>query len=120
MRIALFAFLLALSCKQQAPAPAQSAPAQPLPPGVTLVTVTERGFNPERIQAGAGEQVTLRFLRTVESTCANAVQIEGDPVKHALPVNVPVDVKVSAPKSGQLAFACPMNMFTGSIVVVAR
>ena len=115
MRIALLGFLLALSCKQQAPRDGQS-----LPPGVTLVNVGEKGFDPDRIQAKAGEPITLRFLRKVENTCADAVQIEGDPVKHMLPVNVPVDVKVAAPKSGEIAFACPMNMYRGSIVVVAR
>jgi plastocyanin domain-containing protein len=35
-------------------------------------------------------------------------------------LNAPVDVKVTAPKSGELAFACPMNMYRGAIVVVAQ
>ena len=115
MRIALLAFLLALSCKQQG-----SSDGQSLPAGVTLVRVGENGFDPDRIQAKAGEQITLRFLRKVEHTCADAVQIEGDPVKHMLPLDVPIDVKVAAPRSGEIAFACPMNMYRGSIVVVAR
>jgi plastocyanin domain-containing protein len=37
-----------------------------------------------------------------------------------LPLNAPVDVKVTAPPSGELAFACPMNMYRGAIVVVAQ
>lgn len=115
MRIALLALLLAVSCKQQAPSAEQSAP-----PGVKLVSITDKGFEPDRIQVAAGEQVTLRFHRKVERTCADAVKVEGDPVKHALPLNAPVDVKVTAPKSGQLAFACPMDMYKGSIVVVAQ
>ena len=53
-------------------------------------------------------------------TCADAVDIQGDPVRHMLPLNAPVDVKVTAPRSGELAFACPMNMFRGAIVVVAQ
>ena len=104
MRIALLALLLAVSCKQQGQTAEQSGP-----PGVKYVTVTEKGFEPDRVQVSAGEQVTLRFTRKAERTCADAVQIEGDPVKHALPLN--------APKSGQLTFACPMNMYKGSIVV---
>jgi plastocyanin domain-containing protein len=115
MRIALLALLLAASCKQQAQTGEQSGA-----PGTKYVTVTEKGFEPDLIQVAAGEQVTLRFTRKAERTCADAVQIEGDPVKHALPLNAPVDVKVTAPKSGQLAFACPMNMYKGSVVVVAR
>jgi plastocyanin domain-containing protein len=115
MRIAVLTLLLAISCKQQAQPEAQSAT-----PGIKAVTVTERGFEPDRIQAAAGEQLTLRFTRKAERTCADAVQIEGDPVKHVLPLNAPVDVKITAPKTGQVAFACPMNMYRGAIVVVAQ
>jgi plastocyanin domain-containing protein len=34
-----------------------------------------------------------------------------------LPMGAPVDVKVTAPASGELAFACPMNMYRGAVVV---
>jgi plastocyanin domain-containing protein len=37
-----------------------------------------------------------------------------------LPLNSPIDVKLTTPSSGQLAFACPMNMYRGAIVVVAQ
>ena len=112
MRISLLTLLLALSCKQHPPAAEQSAG-----PGVTQIAVTEKGFEPPRVKATAGQQITLRFVRKVEQTCANAVDVQGDPVRHMLPVNAPVDVKVTAPQSGELAFACPMNMYRGAIVV---
>ena len=112
MRIALLALLAIVSCKQQIPAPGKS--------GVMEVTVSEKGFDPERIQVNGGQQVTLRFTRKAAQTCADAVDIQGDPVRHMLPLNAPVDVKVTAPRSGELAFACPMNMFRGAIVVVAQ
>jgi len=112
MRVTLIAVLAIVSCKQQLPAPAQS--------GVADVTVTEKGFEPDRIQVKAGQQVTLRFTRKVAQTCADAVDVQGDPVRHMLPLNAPVDVKVTAPKSGELAFACPMNMYRGAIVVVVQ
>ena len=112
MRIALVALLVIVSCKQQLPAVSQS--------GVVEVTVTEKGFEPERVQAKPGQAVTLRFTRKAAQTCADAVRVQGDPVQHMLPLNAPVDVKVSAPASGELAFACPMNMYRGAIVVVAQ
>jgi plastocyanin domain-containing protein len=112
MRVALFALLAMVSCKQQLPSPPQS--------GVADVTVTEKGFEPDRIQVNAGQQVTLRFTRKVAQTCADAVEVQGDPVRHMLPMNAAVDVKVTAPKSGELAFACPMNMYRGAIVVVRQ
>src|SRR5438067_3066510 len=112
MRVTLIALFAIVSCKQQLPASAQS--------GVADVTVTEKGFEPDRVQVKAGQQVTLRFTRKVAQTCADAVEVQGDPVRHMLPLNAPVDVKVTAPPSGQLAFACPMNMYRGAIVVVAQ
>ena len=115
MRVALIAMLLAASCTQQPPPARQSAPGE-----VTEIAVTEKGFEPDRIRTAPGQQVTLRFTRKVAQTCADAVQVQGDPVRHMLPLNAPVDVKVTAPKSGQLAFACPMDMFRGAIVVVAQ
>ena len=112
MRIALIALLAVISCKQQLTTVSQS--------GVADVTVTDKGFEPERIQAKAGQPITLRFTRKAAQTCADAVLVQGDPVKHMLPLNAPVDVKVTAPPSGELAFACPMNMYRGAIVVVAQ
>ena len=112
MRMAPLALLLALSCKQQAQSLSQS--------GVAEIRVTEKGFEPDRIQAASGQLLTLRFTRKAAQTCADAVEVQGDPVRHMLPLNAPVDVKVTAPKSGEVAFACPMNMYRGAIVVVAR
>ncbi len=103
--------LLAFSCTRQAP------PAAPPAAGVHEISVTEKGFEPDRIKAAPGEKLTLRFTRKAEKTCADAVEVQNDPVKHVLPLNAPVDVKVTAPPSGELAFACPMNMYRGSIVV---
>jgi len=110
--------LLALSvfaCRKEAPPAKQAAT-----PGLHEIVVTEKGFEPDRVQAAPNEKVTLRFTRKADRTCADAVEVQGDPVKHVLPLNAPVDVKVTAPPSGELAFACPMNMYKGSIVVVTR
>jgi plastocyanin domain-containing protein len=115
MRISMLALVLTLSCKQHARGPAQSSV-----PGLHEVWVTEKGFEPDQVKVAPGENVTLRFTRKAERTCADAVRVQGDPVQHMLPLNAPIDVKLTAPKSGELAFACPMNMYRGTIVVVAR
>lgn len=90
------------------------------PSGATDVAVTDKGFEPARIQAAAGQLITLRFTRKVENTCADAVLVQGDPVRHVLPLNRAVEVKVTPPASGELAFACPMNMIRGAVVVLPR
>ena len=101
--------LILLACK----------PARPMS-GVIEVQVTAKGFEPDRIEVAPGKPVTLRFTRKVAETCADAVDVQGDPVRHMLPLDAPVDVKVTPPPSGQLAFACPMNMYRGAVVVVGQ
>jgi plastocyanin domain-containing protein len=86
---------------------------------VIEVTVNELGFQPARIEAAPGQPVVLRFTRTAKQTCADAVDVQGDPVRHMLPLDRAVDVRVTAPQSGQIRFACPMDMYRGAIVVVA-
>jgi len=111
---------LLCACKEE-PAKPQAAPAAiASPSGATDVAITDKGFEPARIQAAAGQPVTLRFTRKVENTCADAVLVQGDPVRHVLPLNRAVEVKVTPPASGELAFACPMNMIRGAVVVVPR
>ena len=108
MRALILAALLTAACKET---PHISAS------GVADVKVTEKGFEPARVTAGAGQAVTLRITRKVKETCADAVDVQGDPVRHMLPYEVPVDIKVKMPASGELGFACPMQMYKGAIVV---
>ena len=81
------------------------------------ITADDKGFTPSRIEAKAHEPLVLRFTRTVENTCADQVMFKGDPVKHNLPLGKTIEVRVTAPESGALAFACGMNMYRGSVVV---
>jgi plastocyanin domain-containing protein len=135
MRLLFVVAAMLISCKQQPEAPAPSAPkaapvaAQPPAaapqaarpaPAVKEIAVTSKGFEPSRVEVPAGKPVILRFTRKVDETCADAVDIQGDDVTHDLPLDKPVDVKVTAPPSGQLAFACPMRMYRGTIVAVPQ
>lgn len=113
MRAAAFALLvLPLAC-------AKSAPARQAAPGVYEVFVTAAGFEPARIEVPHGEAVTLRITRKVDSTCADAVDVQGDPVRHMLPLNSPVDVRIAPIAGGEIAFACPMKMYKGAVVATA-
>jgi plastocyanin domain-containing protein len=109
------ALFLAAACQKSPSSP----PPQPGSPPVVEVSVTEKGFEPDRVEAAPSQTLVLRFTRKVKETCADAVQVQGDPVKHMLPLNAAVDVKVAVPKSGEIVFACPMDMYRGAIVVVA-
>ena len=110
MRRIFLTLLIAAGCKSS----------QPIASGTVEVKVTAKGFEPDRISVAPGNPITLRFTRTAAETCADAVDVQGDPVRHMLPLNAPIEVKVTPPASGQLAFACPMNMYRGAILVVAQ
>jgi plastocyanin domain-containing protein len=84
------------------------------------VAVTSKGFEPARIEVAPGQKVVLRITRKVADTCADAVEVQGDPVRHMLPLGAAVEVRATAPAAGELAFACPMKMIRGAIAVVTR
>jgi plastocyanin domain-containing protein len=67
-----------------------------------------------------GEEVTLAFKRTTDKTCATEVILhvnEKDTVEKKLPLNEVVPVTVTFSKTGELGYACGMNMYKGVIVV---
>ena len=110
MRRGLITLMVLAACK----------PSPQVQSGIIDVAVTQKGFEPERVHVAPGKPVTLRFTRKVAETCADAVDVQGDPVRHMLPLNAPVEVRVTPPASGELAFACPMKMVHGAIVVVGQ
>ena len=84
------------------------------------ISVTEAGFEPAKVTVKAGEEVTLAFTRKTDKTCATEVVLyvnDKDKVEKALPLNEVVSVKVKFSKSGELGYACGMNMYKGVIVV---
>ena len=85
--------------------------------GVRKVNVeaSREGYTPDRIAGKPGEKLVLVFKRTIEGECLSQVKVGTGPVIE-LPMNTPVDVPVTVPQSGELAFACGMDMFKGTIV----
>jgi plastocyanin domain-containing protein len=107
-------FVGLLACKaSQGTAQAPTSDGKP----VYAVSVTERGFEPTRIEVPPDRDVVVRFTRKVKDTCGDSVVVQGDPVKHMLPLDKPVDVPLRSPKTGQIRFACGMDMFRGALVV---
>ena len=84
------------------------------------IAVTEAGFEPSKVTVNHGEEVTLAFTRTSDKTCATEVVVhvnEKDTVEKKLPLNQAVPVTVTFTKTGELGYACGMNMHKGVIVV---
>ncbi|MHB1846345.1 MAG: cupredoxin domain-containing protein [Deltaproteobacteria bacterium] len=83
--------------------------------GATTIRVTDGGFTPSRIDARAGEPLTLRFLRTSDRTCATRVVFSQLGIDRALPLGQPVEISI-VPRRGEIDFACGMGMYRGAIV----
>ncbi len=81
------------------------------------VTVSDQGFEPETLTLRAAVPARITFLRTSDKTCATEVVFPSLNLKRALPLNQPVTVDFTPPQSGEIAFACGMNMLRGTVVV---
>jgi cobalt-zinc-cadmium efflux system membrane fusion protein len=79
------------------------------------VTVDDKGFEPSRLALKAGVPARITFVRTTDQTCATSVVIAGLNIRRELPLNQPVTIEMT-PKTGEVAFACGINMFHGTIV----
>ena len=111
---------LALSCMRD-PAQETSRAGSAAPGSASIIkemAVTERGYSPARLEVEGGKPFILRVTRKTADTCGAALLVDGDPVEHLLPEGRAVDVRVTPPKSGELAFTCGMHMMHG--VLVAR
>ena len=81
------------------------------------VAVTEKGFEPDKVSFRSGVRARLTFVRMTNETCATEVVFPSLNVKRALPLNQPVVIDFTPAKTGDLAFACGMNMLKGVAVV---
>jgi hypothetical protein len=79
------------------------------------VIVDAGGYHPAEVRAPAGSKVTLAFTRTSEQGCGQELVIEAMEIKRPLPLNEAVEIEVVVPASGELGFACGMNMYRGKV-----
>jgi len=74
-----------------------------------------KGYVPARIGARPGEKLVLVFTRTADSTCIAQLKTPDGKLVD-LPMGTPVEVAVTVPASGEVGFACGMDMFHGVVV----
>jgi plastocyanin domain-containing protein len=79
------------------------------------IEVNKEGYNPDRIAGKPGEKLGLVFTRTFEADCISQVK-SPDGKLIELPMNKPVEVAVTVPQTGEIGFACGMDMFHGVVV----
>jgi hypothetical protein len=118
---ATLALLAVPACKKDAaPAPAPAAaPAGPAgtaaAPRKVAIDVGQEGYKPDRIVGKAGEALVLVFTRTFDAECIGQVKVPGGKLVD-LPMGKPVEVALTVPASGEVGFACGMDMFHGVVV----
>jgi RND family efflux transporter MFP subunit len=110
---------LGLRASQSAPqvSPVARAPADSARPQAARVLVTEKGFEPDKVTLRAGSPARLTFVRTTDKTCGTEVVFPSLNIKRALPLNEPVEIEFTPAKTGDVAFACGMNMLKGLVIV---
>jgi membrane fusion protein, heavy metal efflux system len=81
------------------------------------IVVNEQGYEPAKVTLRAGVPARLTFVRTTDKTSGTEVVFPSLKIKKALPLNEPVLVEFTPQKSGDIAFACGMNMLHGLVVV---
>jgi len=97
------------------PAPAPAVQADPGAPRKVAVEAGKDGYQPDRIPGKPGEKLTLVFTRTVDADCLSKLKAP-DGTMVDLPLNKAVDVAVTVPATGDVKFACGMDMFHGVVV----
>jgi hypothetical protein len=120
--VSLAAAVATTGCSKPSDAP-QGPASAPAPASVAVATgrivpinAGDSGFSPSEIEAKPGEMLTLRFTRTTQSECVNAVVFPDLKVKKDLPLNVAVDIPVRVDKD-PVKFMCWMGMVHGKVVV---
>ncbi len=79
------------------------------------VAVSDKGFEPSRLTLRAGIPARVTFTRTTDATCATAVVFPSLKITRDLPLNQRIAIEFT-PEMGEIAFACGMNMFRGSVI----
>ncbi len=80
------------------------------------VTVTEDGYKPASLTLKKGVPAKITFTRKVDSECASEVVFPDYKIRKKLPLNKPVDIKLT-PREGTFKFTCGMGMYKGKLIV---
>lgn len=88
-----------------------------VPAGAIKITVSNTGFEPSQVAVKKGEAVRLAFYRADSENCGSEVVFSKLNITKKLPVGETVLVEIAPQETGEIAFACGMNMMKGKILV---
>lgn len=75
------------------------------------------GYSPDTVIVSRGKPVRLNFRREETASCSDKVVFEGFDKSAELPTGELVAVELMPKEPGEFAFACPMGMFRGRLIV---
>ncbi len=75
------------------------------------------GYTPDTIVVRAGKPVRLNFRREETASCSDKVVFADFDKSAELPTGETVVVELLPKEPGEYAFACPMGMFRGRLIV---
>jgi cobalt-zinc-cadmium efflux system membrane fusion protein len=81
------------------------------------VTVSDQGYEPSKLSLRADVPARITFIRTSDKTCGTEVVFPSLNLRRELPLDQPVVIEFTPPKTGEVAFVCGMNMLRGAVVV---
>ena len=107
--LALLALALVAGCASQSSTPGG--------PQRVSISVTDKGFQPPVVNVKAGSPVTLVVKRVEQRTCATELVLKEHGINQPLPLNEEVEITFTPTQSGDLTYACAMDMYRGTIHV---
>ena len=87
--------------------------------GVQTVTVTVSGgkYSPAAIAVKNGTPVAITFKGGAKMGCGSTIEFKSLKQKQTVKEGQSVTFKFTPDKIGEIAFACPMEMYQGKVVV---
>ena len=82
------------------------------------IQVTDKGFEPNAINAAPDKCVVLKVKRVSELTCATAIQVPDKKIKKELPLNKTVEIDLGVLAKGEVRFGCGMHMMEKGTITV--
>lgn len=81
------------------------------------IKVTDGIYQPAHINSKVGQPLTLRFIRTDATPCAEQVIFSKLDIARFLPLNTFVDIVIPTNQPGEYEFTCQMGMYRGMLTI---
>ena len=82
------------------------------------LSVTSKGFEPSPVKVKRGEKLIHVVTRRTDRTCAKEILVPSMGLKAALPLDKPVELRLTPTKAGELKYGCAMGQMVSGVLVV--